>query len=384
MQNENRQHPNDFTSPAAGTAEAGETQASPAAPGQGAPEDFRRMKEWIQQARLDADRARSIAEQTREDIKDIQFELDNYGRKTSRSGWTTAILAIALLGACAYGYFKLQGNDTLLAQFPAVRAALNEVGQRMNAAEEKFRTWSADWDGMSSRLSKMEKGAAANLRLAKDYAVEQAAKVQHQLQAEMDNRSQSTDVAISKLEASHQEDQRQIAELQQEIAAVRNDSNNQLARTRQETSREMGNLRSEINRNRDDFDVVARQIDRRRLDFEVSKDQTREIVQGLTLTVSKLNVSYQRVEGRLHVIPDGRILWIRGQGIQQPVRFYSHHDQRPYEVVFTRVTKDDAVGYVLMPAGSELVAPVVSSTMPSGAEAVETNAATAEDIAQLQ
>ena len=49
------------------------------------------------------------------------------------------------------------------------------------------------------------------------------------------------------------------------------------------------------------------------------------------------------------MIPDGRILWIRGQGIQQPVRFYSHKDERPYELVFTRVSKDSAVGYLLMP-----------------------------------
>ncbi|MBI2819896.1 MAG: hypothetical protein HYX73_07945 [Acidobacteria bacterium] len=384
MQNENRKNPQEFTSPESGTAKAGEQQTSPAASGQDAPEDFIRMKGWIQQARHDSERARAIAEQTREDIKDIQFELDHHGRTASRSGWTAALLAIALIGACAYGYFKLQGNDSILAQFPAVQTALNAVGQRMNAAEEELRSWSANWDGMNSRLSKMEKGASANLRLAKDYAVEQAAKVQHQLQAEMDNRSRSTDVAISKLEASHQEDQKQIAQLQQEIAAVRNDSNNQLARTRQETSREMGNLRSEINRNRDDFEVVARQIDRRRLDFEVSKDQTREIVQGLTLTVSKLNVSYQRVEGRLHVIPDGRILWIRGQGIQQPVRFYSHQDERPYEVVFTRVAKDSAVGYVLMPAGPELAMPAASNAMSDGSADGAVNTTPAGDMAQLQ
>jgi len=85
------------------------------------------------------------------------------------------------------------------------------------------------------------------------------------------------------------------------------------------------------------------------LDFEVSKEHTREVAPGITVTVSEINVSYQRVEGRIHVIPDGRILWIRGQGIQQPVRFYSHEDERAYELVFTRVGKDSAVGYLLMP-----------------------------------
>ena len=382
MQNENRQNPHNFASPDPGAAKAGEQQASPAASGQGAPADFIRMREWVQQARMDSERARTIAEQTREDIKDIQFELDHHGRKAGRSGWVTAILAIALLGACAYGYFKLMGDESILAQFPALQTALNEVGQRLNAAEEKFQSWSANWDGMNSRLGKMEKGASANLRLAKDYALEQAAKVHHELQAELDTRSRSVDTAISKLQATHQEDQTQIAQLQHEVAAARSETAAQMARSQQETGRAMGNLRSEINRNRDDFDRVANKLAQRRVDFEISKEQTREVAPGVTLTVSDTNVSYQRVEGRLHVIADGRILWIRGQGIQQPVRFYSHQDERPYEVVFTRVSKDSAVGYVLMPAGTEIV-PAAANAIPEQPATVAVYSAATDGMAQV-
>ena len=111
MQNENRNPLHNSTSPESSAAKAGEQQASPAAPGTGAPEDFIRMKGWLQQARMDGERARAIAEHTREDIKDIQFELDQNGRKASRSGWGTAILAIALLGACAYGYSMLKSHE---------------------------------------------------------------------------------------------------------------------------------------------------------------------------------------------------------------------------------------------------------------------------------
>ena len=77
MQNESRKNPQQFSSPESDAAKAGGQQASPAAPGKTEPEDFIRMKAWIQQARSDADRARAIAEQTREDVKDIRWELED-------------------------------------------------------------------------------------------------------------------------------------------------------------------------------------------------------------------------------------------------------------------------------------------------------------------
>jgi len=379
MQNENRQNPQDHNTLDSGTAKAGEFQASPAAPGQNAPQDFIRMKEWVVEASADAKRARVVAEQTREDLKDIQLALDDNGRKTSRAGWTTAVLAMALIGACAYGYYRLAGNEPLLAQFPAVQSSLSAVSQRITDAEEKFQTWSANWDGMNSRVAKVEQGARANLRLAKDYAVEQTGKVHHEMQAEMNNRSRSTDESISKLEATHAEDQEQIAQLKQELAVVRSDTSEQLARSRRETGQEVGNLRSEVGRNRNDFDAVARNLEKRRVEFEIGREQTREVAPGVTLTVSGTNVSYQRVEGRLHVISDGRILWIRGQGIQQPVRFYSHQDQRPYELVFTRVSKEGAVGYVFVPG-----APTAISQITEDAGTVAVNSAPVTDPAVIQ
>jgi hypothetical protein len=91
------------------------------------------------------------------------------------------------------------------------------------------------------------------------------------------------------------------------------------------------------------------------------------------LTLSHTDVSYQRVEGRIHVIQDGRILWLRGQGIQQPLSFYLQGDQRPYEIVFTRVNQDGAIGYLLMPLWPSEGAPQVTASR---------NLSSAESLAQ--
>ena len=383
MENERSKNPQEFNSSKSGAAHTGDAHARQADSGSLEPEDFNRMKSWVQQARSDAERARVVAEQAQQDIKDIQWELDDHGRKASRSGWTSLMVALALVAACIFGYYKLQSNAALLADFPTVQSALNAVGQRVNAAEDQLRSWSGDWEGMNSRVSTMEKGAAANLRSARDYAVEQAAKVHHELQAEMDNRSQSVDANVSKLENANQKDREEIGQLGQEIASVRSETIDQLAQSKQESGRVMGDLQSAISRNRDEFDVMARSLDRERLDFEIGKDQTYEVAPGVTLTVSNTNVGYQRVEGRLHVIADGRILWIRGQGIQQPVRFYTMNDDRPYEVVFTRVHQDTAVGYVLLPAGAPSAPFSASNQMPEESAAPASSAGT-DAMAQVQ
>src|SRR5690349_11877665 len=145
MQNEDRQYPinpQQSGAPKAGEQPAG-TASQPASP------EFVQMRGWIQQARDDAQRARSIAEQSREDIREIERELEVQGSKSSGSGWTTGLLALLLIAACVWGYMKLSGDESLLRQFPAVQTALTSVGDRMNATEQKFRDWSSNLDGMN-------------------------------------------------------------------------------------------------------------------------------------------------------------------------------------------------------------------------------------------
>jgi hypothetical protein len=151
------------------------------------------------------------------------------------------------------------------------------------------------------------------------------------------------------------------------VASARRETALQIAQVQRETGEDLRGLDGQIARTQMDIDSLSRHQDLRRLDFEVSKDLAREVAPGISLTVSDTNVSYQRVEGRIHVVPDGRILWIRGQGIEQPVRFYSHEDERAYEVVFTRVNKDGAIGYVLMPRWPNAGTPVAGSASAQSA-----------------
>jgi hypothetical protein len=333
----------------------------PETPEPAPPEEYLRMKEWIRQAQSDAERARVHSEQARSDIEELRTEMQDQGRKTKGTGWTTAVLLIALLGACAYGYYTLQGQGSLLAQLPGVQKSVDAIGQRVSGAEDQLRSWAANWDGLTERVGKVEKGVSANLRAAKDFATEQTAKVHHELQGELDNRTRLMDAKLSHLESTQQEDRVQLAAVQQQVANARSDAALQLAAAQRENGREFGNIRGEVNQNRDDLDIVARNLDREQINFEVSKKQSQEVAPGLAFTVLKTDVSHQQVDGYLHLIPEGRFLWVHGQGIEQPMLFHNQGDKRAYEVVFTRVAQDSAVGYVLMPRWPDSAMPVAGN-----------------------
>ena len=228
------------------------------------PEDSVRVREWVRQAQSDAERARVHSEQARSDLAELRSDLAIQARRTRGTGWTMVILLIALLGACAYGYYTLHGQGAMLAQFPAVQKSVDGVGQRLSATEDKLRSWAASWDGLSERVGKMEKEVGANLRAAQGFATEQAAKVHHQIQDEMDNRTRSMDAKLGQLESSQREDRLQLASLQQQVSTARSEAATQLASAQQENGREFGSVRSEINQNRDGLDIVARNLDRER------------------------------------------------------------------------------------------------------------------------
>jgi hypothetical protein len=219
----------------------------------------------------------------------------------------------------------------------------------MNAAEEQLRSWAGKWDSIADRLDKAESTAAGNLRAAKYYVQEQVGRIHHEIQDEMNNRTRAMETRIAKAEAAQEQDRDQLAALRQEVGTLRSDSAQQLALSQQENGRELGNLRREIGQNREVFEDFARHEEVWRADFEVYRERRQEIAPGLAVTIANANVSRQQISGWLHLVADGKILWLRDQNIHQPVMFRNQRDDQAYELVFTRIGRDSAVGYVIAP-----------------------------------
>ena len=298
-------------------------------------------------------------------------------RRSSRALWgAVAVLVIALGGVTWYGYSTAEEHTRQFAKFPAIEESIQALGQRFNAAEDKFQAWASDWKGLGDRLGKLEKRVTSDFQLAKNYAKEQANEVHRQMVAELDNRTEWLQARLSRVESNEDAQRARMARLQEEIAQTRQEMNQQIAEQiaeiRRDTGRDLDNLYQRSAGTRSDLDAMARKLDRRRVGFELAKSASRELVPGISMTLNDTDVSYQRVGGWVQLVPDGRTLWVSARGIQEPIIFYKQEDSRPYEMVFTRITKDGAIGYLVIPGGQ----PVAGSASGSPVGEAELAAST--------
>jgi len=86
-----------------------------------------------------------------------------------------------------------------------------------------------------------------------------------------------------------------------------------------------------------------------RINFVVPKNHSRQLTPGISLGVDQIDLTNQRVNGWMWIMPDRRTIWLRDQGTRDPVVFYGYKDGRRRELVITNVTKSSAAGYLLQP-----------------------------------
>src|SRR5262245_12361656 len=151
--------------------------------------------------------------------------------------------------------------------------------------------------------------------------------------------------------------QEQVAGLQREIAAMRDasavtDKIKGTNDTKQSKSPESSGPNERAATNQTAPNTPANRVDRKRIDFEVSNRQAKEIAPDLYLTLSRADAGKQEVDATLKLGDDAGYVTIRGQGIRKPVLFRMPHESRPSELVFTEISTNGASGYLMMPVPS--------------------------------
>jgi hypothetical protein len=104
---------------------------------------------------------------------------------------------------------------------------------------------------------------------------------------------------------------------------------------------------------------------RQRVDFELTRNQITDLSPEITMDLTATNTQYQRFSGWVYFEPDRRYLWVRDQGVSQPVIFYGREKGRQYQLILTGIRENSATGYLLLPATGS----VLSSEVIEGATA---------------
>ncbi len=298
-------------------------------------------------------------------------------------GLVALVILAALAGAGVYLYRPAQTYLNRLSLAPAMQDQIGAAGRRIDAAEAVLRNWASRHDDLAKRLSVVESKVNGTLRAARRQAEQLAAQAQRNMQAELDRRTASLQSRMDGLQSSQQQADSRLAsfeeQLQQVQAANQRDRERLRAEIRQSresdsallanVNRQLAQVEEQSSRSSSDLAAIHRNMDRQRIDFELGVDRGREIAPGINMDVSHTDVLHQRFDGHVFLMPDRKTIWIHSRGVQQPLTFYSHADERPRELVITRVTKYSVIGYVLAPKEPAAAASAVSRLTPAGSTA---------------
>jgi len=165
---------------------------------------------------------------------------------------------------------------------------------------------------------------------------------------------------IAGIESVQQETHEEVAKLQEDLATAKRDleaaqqANAQLAnhvtemqQAQSSTQNQVSRLQNRMLESDNRVDALAYQVDRRRIDFELRRDQADEVASGIHLTVTHTDVARQKVDGWIQVA--GRFVWLHDENALQPIPVASVGEERPYQLVFTRIENNGAAGYLLVP-----------------------------------
>jgi chaperonin cofactor prefoldin len=283
-----------------------------------------------------------------------EFIEQNHRRGVTALWIVVLVLAVALGASAFYGYFAWKKQNIQLGQLFGSQGTVTTLGQRLDTAEAKLQELSSGWEGIGGRVTKLEAKVQSDLGQSRKYAEALSQQLHQQISAELDARTSPLDARLRQVESEQTAQRSQVAQVE---ADLRQNISQQIASVREDTGRDISGVRQQTETNSHDVSALSQRLDRQRVDFELAKGQTKELVPGISLRISETNPLYQRYRASLWLFQDRATLWLREQTVHEPVRFFQKDGGEPYELVVTDVTKKTAVGYLLVPFGQDAGVP---------------------------
>lgn len=273
------------------------------------------------------------------------------------------LLAVGLVGVAWYAYPILKQHGEMISQtqsqIPVIQRYVLSMDEQAKSTDAKVDDWSNRQEELRGQLNKARGELMARIDSAKKQADDASMAMVQRIRSDVAIQIDGIKTQLAKLETSGDKDREQIAGLQQELAQVRSQVNQQsqelasvqgrVAQNAASSEQEFAAVKSTQQQDRHTFNAYADKFAVKRVDFEVTKNHDSTVAPGISVQVNSTDVSYQRLNGSV-LASDGRTTWLRQLKVQEPVFLTSFPDGRTRELVITRVNKNGAAGYVLVPA----------------------------------
>ncbi len=288
---------------------------------------------------------------------DVQVE-----KGGSPAMWAALLaLAVALVAQAGYDYWYLRKTGYSLATIPNLVQSMKALGGRVDGIEAQVKDWATERQALLDRMTQTDERVQSELGGIRSETRHLVATAEGRLQAQIAQSTRPIETRLDGVAANQQLDHARLAQLsaavgtlRQRVAAVQHQQ--------AQSARQLGTLESRESRTRSAVDTLAQQLQRKQLSFEAGKGRDAEIAPGISLHVTHTNVLHQRYSAWIRDVHTHQTLWVNNQGIEQPVIFFSA-GERPMELIVTRVSKQTASGYLLVPETTEgaAIRPVTSS-----------------------
>lgn len=284
-------------------------------------------------------------------------------RRPGRTGplWAAVgLLGAGLVAASAWGYQQLQADRDLFSAFAdssivdAIEVRVDSLDNRLSTLVGRVAT-SDTVEGLASRIAGVESRVTRALEATRaDIAqvAEANADMDWRIQSAVEARTSPIRERLAELEAAEQSRMADLVALEDQIAALGLDLETGLTKLREDEATANAGLEGRLSGTERRLDIVAYAVDRDRVDFEMYQSDNEEIAPGIVLHLQEVDRRYQRVQGWIWLVPEARFVRFEDHPIQESLVFYTHQDERPHELVFTRVTETAAVGYMRIPSES--------------------------------
>jgi len=309
-------------------------------------------------------------EQTGSAVRRHRMELDHqeqqhetHHRRIKALAIALGVVILALVAAIFSAYPALQVQTKAIGQLVGLQTAGAAMDRRVQSVETTLEQRAVDMPAVSNRLDQLQTSMKAGLQTARTQAQAAATQMGQRIRQDFTQTVQAIQSRLAGLESNQRESservtqlQDQIAKLQGEVTGLRqeasaaNDKVKQLEEQQQASSNAVTNLDKKMSTNQSALATLTTRIDQTKTDFDVPVKQTHQIAPNLYLSVSRADEGKQEIDGALQLAANSRMLPLRQQGVARPMTFYTGADERPSQLVLTKVTKNRVSGYVLTPA----------------------------------
>jgi predicted negative regulator of RcsB-dependent stress response len=298
-------------------------------------------------------------EVTPQERRDVETRLEKVNRRQRWFGVGWLLLVAALVGGAFYLYPRVKNYQAAFLQFADVRHTVESVGDQMKQATAQIEAQGDDQRNLRSQVGQLARSMQTKIEVAAQQARESSADLYTRIQSQVDERLKGFETRVTRLESSSDAQQTRLADLQRELGQARGEiaqQSDELAAVRRQVEqtgadheRQLAALKQGEDSARHDVDSIEAKLSVRRVDFEVTRNHSQELGEGVSLGVTGTDIGHRTISGWMWLMPDRRTIWLKSQNVQTPVVFYGQQDGKKRELVITGVTRSSVTGYLLVP-----------------------------------